>query len=564
MKIKNKGLRIFRNILILSVLIIASLIILFNVATKINPPEISDKSVLLLERENPSANFYKVGSSWLKKNQYGLWEMYLEGNSFEIGVINGKLTRELIQIQEDAFVEQINTLIPSKSYLRFLKYFISWFNRDIDEYIPEEYLQEIYGISYSASSDYNYIGSNYERMLNYHGAHDIGHALQSLALVGCTSFASNMNTNDSSFIIGRNFDFYINETFAENKIVAFVVPDNGHRFTYVTWASMIGVVSGINDKGLTVTINAAKSDIPTKATMPISLLAREILQYAGNIEEAVKIAKKRKTFVSESLLIGSSSDNRAVIIEKSPNKLGITKTAANHIVCSNHFQSNVFENDENNMQYIEESASVYRQNRCDQLIDKYEKLDYLKTAAILRDFNGINDLNIGMGNEKTMAQMVSHHSIIFQPARLSMWVSTSPYQLGEYLMYNINDSFKISDNVNSKTILYDSLYTIPADPTMLSEEFNSFKEFRDMREVLKKHISEETRIENEDVFIETLIEANPQYYHGFILAGDYYFLHNEFEKALYYYKMALKKEFENTTTKSFVEERVNSIESKVS
>ncbi len=79
------------------------------------------------------------------------------------------------------------------------------------------------------------------------------------------SFAANMGFADSSLIIGRNFDFYINDAFAEDKIVCFENPDKGYQFAYITWASMIGVVSGMNNQGLTVTINAGKSDIPYKA-----------------------------------------------------------------------------------------------------------------------------------------------------------------------------------------------------------------------------------------------------------------------------------------------------------
>ncbi len=558
-KRKGRGWRRLRNALIIMVIIITGLIIYFNIVTKITPPKITDLSILKVKRENPAPNFYKIGNSWLKKNKYGLWEMYLEGSPFEIGVINGKLTKELIKVQEDAFVEQINKLIPSKSYLRFLKYFIAWFNRDIDKYIPNEYLQEIYGVSFSAADGYDYIGNKYERMLNYHGAHDIGHALQSLALVGCTSFAANLHTPDSSMIIGRNFDFYINNTFAKNKIVVFVNPQKGHKFVYVTWASMIGVVSGMNEAGLTVTINAAKSDIPTKAKMPISLLVHEILQYAGNIDEAIEIAKKRQIFVSESIFVGSAADNNTIIIEKSPSKLGIFKVSDTSLVCANHFQSTVFSTDANNIEYKKESASVYRELRCKQLISNNKKIDYKDAAYILRDHNGLDDVNIGIGNEKTMAQMISHHSIIFLPEKLDFWISTSPYQLGEYLSYNLPDVLN-AKNVNENTVLYDTALNIAPTPFLYSSAYRNFIEYKKLRKEIRKHIKGNTKIDNEDKLVNKLINSNIEYYQGYVLAANYYFVRNEKEKALAYYKQALTKEFENTKIKARVNEKISEIE----
>ncbi len=94
-------------------------------------------------------------------------------------------------------------------------------------------------------------------------------------------------------------------------MIYFIEPEKGHAFMSVSWAGMIGVMSGMNVKGLTVTINAGKSDMPDKAKTPISLVAREILQYAENIDQAIEIAKKRKVFVSESILVGSAQDNKA-------------------------------------------------------------------------------------------------------------------------------------------------------------------------------------------------------------------------------------------------------------
>ncbi|MEE4260730.1 MAG: C45 family peptidase [Bacteroidales bacterium] len=529
----------------------------YHFDTKISKPKANESLVNTLQMEILGPDQYRIGNNWLKKNEYGLWEMYLEGSPFERGVISGKLTEELVYKQEKAFVDKIKEMIPSESYLDFLKYFIRFFNRDIDEYILPEYQQEIYGISFSASDDFNFIGTKYERMLNYHAAHDIGHALQDLMLVGCTSFASNMGYADSSLIIGRNFDFYINDAFAEDKIVCFVKPDKGYPFTFITWASMIGVVSGMNYEGLTITINAGKSDMPLRAATPISLLAREILQYASSIEEAIEISKKRQIFVSESLLIGSAKDNRAVIIEKSPSKIGIYSVQDSYLVCSNHFQSDAFKNDQANLDQITGSASFMRQNRATEIIDHRDTLSYLDAATILRDRYGLNEQPIGIGNEKAMAQMVSHHSVIFQPLKRNIWVSTAPYQLGEYLNYNLNDFFS-NYYAYPDIPAFDTALTILADPFLYTVEYVSYVKYKEERIHLKHATQGKTQLE--DDYISKFIALNPGYFESYKLAGDYYAAIGDSEKALHYYNYALNKDFEKKSQKEEVLDKVQSLQ----
>jgi len=216
---------------------------------------------------------------------------------------------------ENAFVNMIKDLIPSEWYLGFLRYVIAWFNKDLDDYIPLENQLEIYGVSNYADPNFSFIGKNYQRILNYHAAHDIGHAMQNLNLVACTSFGVwDEFSSDSSLLIGRNFDFHAGEEFADNKIIAFYSPRDGYEFAMITWGGMTGVVSGMNMEGLSITLNAAKSEIPFGARTPVSIVARNILQYAANIEEAYDLAKGFEIFVSETFFIGFFSVKALLVI----------------------------------------------------------------------------------------------------------------------------------------------------------------------------------------------------------------------------------------------------------
>jgi isopenicillin-N N-acyltransferase-like protein len=522
--------------------------------SQVDPPEIKDKSSLQLTRTEVSSNFYVLKNDWFHKSNTGLYELYTEGDPFERGVINGKLTKELIQRQEDYFSAQIKKMIPSDFYLHFLKYFIGWFNRNLADNITEEDKEEIYGVSQSASEKYDYIGDKYARILNYHAAHDIGHALQNMALVGCTSFGTwGAMSQDSTMIIGRNFDFYISDDFAKEKIVAFCNPSQGYKFMYITWGGFTGVVSGMNEKGLTVTINAAKSDIPSGSATPVSLVAKEIVQYAKNIDEAIAIAKKRKMFVSESFLVASAADKKAVVIEKTPDSLDVYDPNKNFITCANHFQGPTLSKLKENIEQMDQSASVYRYNRLSQLLQSNGKNTVEKTIAILRDHEGMNNEDIGLGNEKALNQFMVHHSIVFEPEKLKVWISTSPWQLGQFVCYDLNKVFTIAGSKKDQEI-YDTSLTVPADPFIQTQQFKNFIDYRNYAH----EISDGKKINTDSI-----VAKNPNYYHAYVLAGDYSYKKEEYQKALNYYKIALTKVIATKKEEDHIKEQIEACNKKL-
>jgi predicted choloylglycine hydrolase len=560
----NKHLRrqrwLWRIFILLTVIFV--LIAVYMMKTWVGPPKPADMSPLGWQVQEVDTLFSICGNNWLRHSPSGLWELYIEGKPFERGVAGGKLTKQLIFLQEQAFVNRIRELIASSFYLRFLKYFIYWFNRDLDQYIPNEFKEEIFGISMSASPEFRFIGSNYQRMLNYHSAHDIGHALQDLSLIGCTSFGAwSSKTGHSGLIIGRNFDFYMGDAFAENKIIEFIRPTEGYPFMMVTWGGMSGVVSGMNLQGLTITINAAKSKIPWSARTPISILAREILQYASNIKEAYDIASLRQTFVSESLLIGSSRDGKAVILEKSPSRLACVESNTHFIICANHFQSPEFANDPLNRENIRDNASLYRSKRLLQDIARFTTIGPEEATWILRDRKGLNEKDIGLGNEKAMNQLIAHHSIIFQPDSLLVWVSTHPWQSGIYVCYDLYKIFHTFARMKHRQEISDTNRSIPADVFLFSDDYDRFLRFRQMKDTLVNLVEQKEKLQNEDSFMGSFIRTNPESYEVYSLAGDYYLNQDDTRKASGYYRKALQKEIPRWSEKEkIIHQLVTSME----
>ena len=501
----------------------------------------------------PTANPAEVNA--LRLSESGLWEMRVIGNAFERGEAIGKLAPQLLYEQEKAFADKLFEMVPSRSYRKLLHYFITIFNRRLGANVPLEYRQEIKAMSTACTDEFEEFGNAYERQMQYHSAHDIGHVMQDYMLVGCTSFASwGEGTADGNLLIGRNFDFYMGEEFARNKLVMFEKPDTGYAYVSVTWPGMTGVLSGMNTEGLTVTINASKLETPSMSATPISILTKEILQYASDIDAAVRIAASRQTFVSESILIGSAKDGRAAIIEKTPSEMAVYDPALqdadiHRIICTNHYQSTTFRDNPVNQDNIRMSDSMWRFRRVEQLLDSAGTLTPEKAVQILRDKKGLDGEEIGYCNELAINQLLAMHSVVFCPAEHKIWVSTSPWQCGRFVCYDIDKVFASDFRCEIRNASED----ISQDPFVETEDYRKVLEFKELLSKVRKAAGERRQMDEDSLTY--IIGLDSLYYGGYNAAGDYFRATGQMEKAREYWGAALEKKMK-LAERQYIESKI--------
>ncbi len=495
-----------------------------------------------------------LGNNWAKKCGDDIYVCYTEGNPETRGYAYGALLPDLMSYQKRALLRRMEETVEGEWYRKFLCQFVRFYNSGIQEYLTEEQCRELYGLSLADSHDFDDLADPYELQLNLHAAHDIGHAMQDYMLVGCSSFVLNGNkTKDSTLLFGRNFDFYCGDDFAKTKVLSICKPDSGYAFASVTWGGMLGVLSGMNEKGLAVCINASKLDIPKSVAMPISMLVRHILIHCKSIDEAYAEAKKMKTFVAENIVIASAYDNDMAIIEKSPEEIELYRSPnKDMLLCTNHFQSEKFMHNERNLMNINQTDTKYRIELLAEHLEKKDKFNAEDAMAVLLNPFGKGGENIGMGNEMAINQLIAHHSVVFEPENLNIYVCTQPKDFYPYIKYNLQDILNVETHGRaSHNHGYASDYKIACQYFAVADSMRQSKEYSDFCTfVYYKNRKDLTSFPDE------LIKFNPKYFESYNIAGDVYIMFDARKAACERWKQALECKIPKLAQRKAIEDKI--------
>jgi hypothetical protein len=254
--------------------------------------------------------------------------------------------------------------------------------------------------------------------------------------------------------------------FSRDRVVILCEPDQGIPFISLAWASMAGVVSGMNRAGVSVTLNGAPSSLPGETATPVAMVARDVLQKAKNLDEALKIIREARVFVSTLWLIGSRADGKFVVVEKTPQATNVREPEGDVIASANHFQTDKLKDDSRNLRYLEEATSLPRYQRMTALLQtNHSAIDAFSAADMLRDRKLPDGTFPGNGHRSTLNALIATHATVMDLTAGIFWAAAPPNQLGRFVAFDVNDfDRELPDR------------SIPADSMLESGEYENFRQ----------------------------------------------------------------------------------------
>jgi predicted choloylglycine hydrolase len=232
--------------------------------------------------------------------------------------------------------QEYGQALSSPMHLLFEAYLKPWFANDLkrwsaelaarafEAHIPQEYLTELDAISQASG-----LGRNQLLLAQCF--------LDLTPVTACSTVTLPASASpDGVGRFGRNLDFPGMGVAARQTVVLIYHPQGRYAFAAVGWPGLMGVVSGMNQWGLTLANMEVPRGTGWPRAMPYPLLYRTILERCRTVEEAIDLLKKTPRQTANNLMLMDAAGNRAVA-EITPEKVVVRRGIAGAaLVSTNH------------------------------------------------------------------------------------------------------------------------------------------------------------------------------------------------------------------------------------
>lgn len=229
--------------------------------------------------------------------------LYLAGSPYDIGYQHGSLMRRQVQESVKNILAHADRQLGIPGLGRLIARRLldrSW--AQMKPFVPDRYLEEIKGLADGARIPLKKL----QRV----------HAIPELTSVSCASFASaDSATSDGRLLHLRNLDWAI-QSDVQRYSALFVCRPKGERaFVSVGWLGFIGVISGVNDRSISVAEIGAETDDQHLRGIPMPFLLRRILEECDDLPQAVEVVRAGPRTVGYNYLFACAEKRTAVVLE---------------------------------------------------------------------------------------------------------------------------------------------------------------------------------------------------------------------------------------------------------
>lgn len=404
-----------------------------------------------------------------------LWVMHLQGSPAQLGDAHGHLTARLFRRLDERVAELAGTRFGGvEGWAEGL--ILRWDYRDTDPALRLEERQELTTLGAALPDPDDRKLGNYHRLFLYQCFFDLSQRLADATVAGSMfSVTAGTRSEPGNVVVGRTLTVDLGRDFTPDRVVSLVYPDGRYPYAAVGWPGLIGVVTGVNARGIVVAINPARTDDPKQDGRSLPSLAREILERADTLEQALEILQENPVRTAGIVLLADGVQRTSVVAEitssPSEERRVIVRGLEDDIVmATDHMLDESFERDAQNERIARTTSSSYRLERMQELVTDGMEFTVDDALAVLRDRRGHDGAELGLGNRYALENLVTTQSVIIDATSMVLWVAEGPSTLGRYRAFDLRTL--LGRQGRSPAPLDD----LPADRLLYSEEYNDYQE----------------------------------------------------------------------------------------
>jgi len=375
----------------------------------------------------PVLTFNNASLEWLG----GIAVLRAQGESHAIGAAHGRLLAPLIAPVIRAARPSIEATVSDEGWFGGLTHNmrLAWQWRFIDDGLSDADRRIIAGITRGAGA--SGVGVGFAAVLRSQAVLDVGAPSRRSGEAEKHSLAHSLTVlgqqaqTPARVWIGRTFALSGMDDGGDSAVpvVSLVKPTGKLAWASVGWPGQAGVVTGINEHGIAVMVDPARTgDVrPTRSARPIALLARAILEQAKTLDEAVKMVEQSPTLGAALLVIVDGGSGKWVIVERTPSKAIVERSPKTNAF-GDVLTTNALSSDPENDRARRVLPTLTRVERAARLV-RSPLADVTAMATVVRDQRGTDDSPKPAGHRGVIDDARARHVVILDPASLQLWVA---------------------------------------------------------------------------------------------------------------------------------------------